>query len=74
MPSTGTEAGTTLGKIRKVADEHRSAVIGGVYVDEITAQTVVKVYDSLSAKKKEKFKRLSVRKMIVKALSTPEDG
>lgn len=57
----------SIEQFRKIAQDHRPARIGGTNVDEVTAQMVVRVYDGLSEKRKEKFGKLSVQKMIGRA-------
>lgn len=69
MTTSNTETGPPkpIDRIRAVAQSKRLAVIDGVSVDEVTASMVVKVYDGLSEKRKEKFDKLSVKKLVCKA-------
>lgn len=46
---------TRIGAIRAIVREHKAARIDGYIVDAFTAQMLVKVYEALSPKNREKF-------------------
>lgn len=61
-----------IDRIRKIVGDKRTAVIDGVPVDVMTAQTVVKVYDGASSKRREKLDRLSAKRLVAKAYDLSE--
>lgn len=63
-----------LDRIKRIVETLQSCRVDGMTVDVLTAQTVVRAYDVLSPRKKEKFARLSVKRMICKAFEIAESG
>lgn len=53
--------------MKRVVETRETAQIGGLNVDFLTARTVVRVYDGLPERKREKFARLTPKQMVHKA-------
>lgn len=64
---TGSPSNAVIEKMRRVIETKETAVIGGLSVDFLTARTVVRAYDRLNERKREKFDRLSPKQMVHKA-------
>ena len=60
MEPTGT---STLDRIRQVAKTRRVTLIHGMQVDLLSAQMILKKYESLPPERQEKFVTYSIRKM-----------
>lgn len=69
-----TEQDNTIERMRKVVQTHQTARIGGMAVDELTAQMVVRAHDRLTGKKREKFANLSPKQMVCKAFEMADKG
>lgn len=58
---------STIERMRRIVQTKEAEVMGGLSVDLLTARTVVRVYDRLSERKREKFVLLTPKQMVHKA-------
>jgi hypothetical protein len=65
---------SVIDKVRKAFSTGQSVRIDDMTVDGLTAQTVIRIYDKMSAANRGKFERLSIKKMICKAFEMAEKG
>lgn len=58
---------STIGRMKRIVSTKETAQIGGLNVDFLTARTVIRVYERLSERKREKFVHLTPKQMVHKA-------
>jgi hypothetical protein len=68
--AASTTENAIIARMRRVVEAKQSALIGGISVDFLTARTVLRVYDRLPERKREKFDRLSAKQMVHKAFES----
>ena len=55
--------GTRIEKLRWIVEHHQSARVDGCFVDALTAQACVRVYEALNEENRAKFAAMTMRKM-----------